>query len=84
MSGTELDALLGVYQRSAFDRDLHEFTTQSAATGNPLGLVLIDVDKFKNVNDTYGHPTGDEVLQVIAQTIKRITAGKGKTYRSAR
>jgi diguanylate cyclase (GGDEF)-like protein len=81
MSGTELDALLGVYQRSAFDRDLHEFTTQSAATGNPLALVLSDADKFKHVNDTYGHPTGDEVLQAIANTIKRITAGKGKTYR---
>jgi diguanylate cyclase (GGDEF)-like protein len=46
-----------------------------------LALVLGDVDKFKHVNDTYGHPTGDEVLRVIANTMKRTTAGKGKTYR---
>jgi diguanylate cyclase (GGDEF)-like protein len=80
MSGSEFDALLGVYQRGVFDRDLQKLTT-SAAAGNPLALVLGDVDKFNHVNDTYGHRTGDEVLRVIANTIKRNTAGKGKTYR---
>jgi diguanylate cyclase (GGDEF)-like protein len=81
MSGGELDALLGIYQRGTFDRHLQELTRQSVETGNPLGLVMSDIDKFKRVNDTYGHRSGDEVLQFVASTCKKTVAGKGKAYR---
>jgi diguanylate cyclase (GGDEF)-like protein len=81
ISGTEIDALLGVYQRGVFERDLQEFAKHSTDAGTPLVLVMCDVDKFKNVNDKYGHPAGDEVLKFIAHTVKNISTGKGKTYR---
>jgi diguanylate cyclase len=72
---------LGLYRRLAFDRDLTERTAASAQQGEPLALVIIDLDKFKSINDLHGHPAGDEVLQLVARTIKQTVGIKGTSYR---
>lgn len=67
------DPLTGVYNRSYFDS--HMMGTDVNA------LSMIDVDDFKSVNDKYGHPKGDEVLAVIAQTIEKAAGDAGTTVR---
>ncbi len=63
----ELTALAN--RRQFLDALAHELT-RSARTGETTSLVLCDLDDFKNVNDRYGHPTGDEVLRVIGRVLR--------------
>jgi diguanylate cyclase (GGDEF)-like protein len=60
------DALTGLPNRRAFDEELAREVARSARTGAPLGLVVLDVDRFKAVNDGHGHPAGDAVLREVA------------------
>lgn len=63
------DGLTGVGNRAAFDARLALETQRSARSGAPLGLLMIDVDKFKSINDTHGHLAGDRVLQTVARVL---------------
>jgi diguanylate cyclase (GGDEF)-like protein len=56
------DPLTALPNRRAFDLALDD----AVATGRPFSLLLVDVDRFKSINDTFGHTTGDEVLRAIA------------------
>jgi len=67
------DALTGVYNRGRLDEKLAEYSLLFKRTNRAFALLLIDVDHFKRVNDTYGHATGDEVLVQLAQLIQRST-----------
>jgi len=59
------DALTGVYNRAAFDKAYKLY-------GNgPIGIMIVDVDQFKQFNDQYGHDVGDLVLQEVAAALKR-------------
>ncbi len=62
-----LDPLTGVANRGGFDKRMEEEFARSQRIGFPLSLLLIDIDKFKYVNDTFGHKAGDRVLQTIAK-----------------
>ncbi|MEW6722191.1 MAG: GGDEF domain-containing protein [Candidatus Micrarchaeota archaeon] len=62
----EIDGLTGLYNRRAFDYLLSFFVDEFVKGGPDLAVVMLDVDHFKRVNDTYGHPTGDEVLAMCA------------------
>jgi len=62
-----LDPLTGVANRGGFDKRFDEELARSQRIGFPLSLLLIDIDKFKYVNDTFGHKAGDRVLQTIAK-----------------
>ena len=64
-----LDELCGVPNRRAFNDELVRTRERIARHGGQGALVLLDVDRFKAVNDTHGHATGDAVLSAIAQTI---------------
>ncbi|HEY0944029.1 MAG TPA: diguanylate cyclase [Opitutaceae bacterium] len=63
------DPLTGLLNRRELDRILNEESERARRFGRPLSLVLIDVDHFKAVNDTYGHPAGDAVLREVSRRL---------------
>jgi len=65
----ELDELTGAFNRRCIMRMLDEEIARASRSGSPCSIALIDLDHFKRVNDTYGHPTGDEVLRTFAITM---------------
>lgn len=65
------DFLTGVNNRRFFDQRLVEEISRAMRSGQPLGCLLLDVDNFKKVNDTYGHRAGDVVLKEFAALIRR-------------
>jgi diguanylate cyclase (GGDEF)-like protein len=67
-----LDPLTGVYNRRFGLGRLHEEFERSIRSTIPLGLLMLDIDHFKSVNDTYGHQAGDRILKSIAAIIKSI------------
>lgn len=73
----ERDALTGILSRYMF-HEVRKLLVESTA---PLALVLIDVDKFKEINDTYGHAGGDQVLIRVAQTLKDSLRGRDYVFR---
>ncbi len=66
----EYDALTSLANRTLFDRQLADSVAQCQRSGKPFALMLVDIDEFKAVNDTYGHPAGDRVL---VQSARRLT-----------
>ena len=71
-----LDPLTKVHNRKAFDDGLLRAIAHAAESGRPLSLMLIDIDHFKRFNDTWGHQTGDQVLRLVAMTVKSNIKGK--------
>lgn len=70
----EYDNLTGVLSRGAFLRQAEEQLRQAAHTNTPVGLLMLDLDHFKSINDTYGHMTGDTVLAAFAaRTAARVS-----------
>ncbi|WP_421868243.1 GGDEF domain-containing protein [Motiliproteus sp.] len=67
---SQIDGLTDVYNRRYFDQALQLYWKSHLRSGESLGLLLIDIDHFKQVNDTHGHPAGDKVLKQVAATIK--------------
>jgi diguanylate cyclase (GGDEF)-like protein len=67
------DALTGVQNRRYFDDALNEYLAEFGRIGKPVGLMLLDLDHFKLVNDTHGHDVGDEVLRAVARCLKDMT-----------
>lgn len=65
-----VDGLTGVANRRRFDEQLHIECDRALRTGEPLSLLMIDVDHFKRYNDRYGHPAGDTCLRDVAQAIQ--------------
>ncbi|MCU1658356.1 MAG: hypothetical protein JWO57_3012 [Pseudonocardiales bacterium] len=64
------DALTGLYNRRHLDDELRRSHEDARRHDAPLCLLLLDIDHFKNVNDTYGHPAGDLVLGAFAQRLR--------------
>lgn len=68
------DGLTNLANRKAFDEQFKRACTEADARGNPLVLAVLDIDNFKNFNDTWGHQTGDQVLRFVASVIGRVGA----------
>jgi len=66
------DGLTGLLTRRAFDEALVRAFSRSQRNGKPLGLLLIDVDRFKRYNDQYGHPAGDECLRAVGKCLQAV------------
>ncbi|HEV2293607.1 MAG TPA: GGDEF domain-containing protein [Tepidisphaeraceae bacterium] len=64
------DALTGLSNRAHFDMVLGDQLSRACATGKPMALLLMDVDRFKSINDTHGHPAGDQVLRVLGKLLR--------------
>ncbi|HVX12606.1 MAG TPA: GGDEF domain-containing protein [Pirellulales bacterium] len=71
-----LDPLTKIYNRKYFDDGLLQSIANASESGQPLCLLLVDIDHFKRFNDTYGHQTGDQVLRLVAMTLKSNIKGK--------
>ena len=75
------DALTGLANRNLFHRRLEDALAASARSGKPVALMYLDLDKFKDINDDYGHPIGDGLLIEVAE---RLTEATRKTDTVAR
>ena len=73
-----VDELTGLGNRRMVNRVLQEEINRARRTGTELSLILLDVDYFKNYNDKYGHPAGDEVLRKLANIMLRASNRAGE------
>lgn len=64
------DSLTGLYNRRYFDVHLEKLLEKNATSRKSLGILMMDIDHFKNVNDTHGHAVGDEILKEFAKRIQ--------------
>ena len=75
------DPLTGLGNRKYFDRSIDMAVQNALATGEPLSLLMFDIDHFKSFNDSYGHLTGDQVLRLVALSLKQTIKGQDITAR---
>lgn len=76
-----VDDLLGIPLRGSLDEDLGKLSAASEEEFFPLSVLMVDLDGFKLINDTYRHKTGDAVLKEVTSTIKAVCKGKAQLYR---
>ena len=67
------DGLTGMQNRRYFDDALREYLEEFRRIDRPVGLMILDLDHFKQVNDTHGHDVGDEVLRAVATCLRGMT-----------
>ncbi len=71
------DANTGVANRRRFDQVLEAELSRAKRSGNPLSLVMLDIDFFKTFNDRFGHQAGDECLKIVAETLQSVVRRSG-------
>lgn len=75
------DELTGWGNKRALDASLHREAELAMRHGTPLSILMLDIDHFKHVNDTYGHLAGDSILKDLAATIKKWSRGSDLCFR---
>lgn len=75
------DPLTGLYNRRLFSESFEKELNRARRYGLPLGLVILDLHRFKEVNDKHGHPRGDDVLRSAATTLKRALRTSDSAFR---
>ena len=68
---SEMDAMTGLPNRRRFDRELNE---RCAASTGPFALIMVDIDRFKSVNDTHGHDAGDAILIAVGTEVAAVAS----------
>ncbi|RUX25174.1 EAL domain-containing protein [Mesorhizobium sp. M7A.F.Ca.US.011.01.1.1] len=69
------DLLTALPNRGQFNERLSDALSRLPSTGEQLAILYLDLDRFKQVNDTFGHPAGDELLREFADRLRRLTTG---------
>lgn len=75
------DSLTGLYNRRLFAETFEKELNRARRYGLPLGIVTLDLHRFKEVNDKHGHPRGDEVLQAAATTLRKALRTSDSAFR---
>jgi diguanylate cyclase (GGDEF)-like protein len=75
------DPLTDLYNRRLFNETFEKELNRARRYGQPLGLVILDLHRFKEVNDKHGHPRGDEVLRAAASTLKKSLRTSDSAFR---
>jgi diguanylate cyclase (GGDEF)-like protein len=70
------DPLTGVANRRSFDGELARAVESARRTGESIALMTLDIDYFKKINDTWGHGVGDQALQLVAESLRRVACGE--------
>lgn len=73
---SETDPLSGILNRRGFEDQAERALDTSARIGRPATLIIADLDQFKQINDTFGHATGDQVIIAFARILKQCTGGE--------
>ena len=76
-----LDALTQLPNRRAAEEHVDHVASAGARRARAYGVLMIDIDRFKRINDTYGHQTGDDVLAQVARTLRRVARGEDSVSR---
>ena len=76
-----IDPLTGLYNRRFAEQRLAAEVARSERRGHPLTVLTLDLDNFKEINDTYGHPAGDQVLQEFASRLNHVIRGSDLAVR---
>jgi len=72
VSDARIDAKTGLLNHATWERESSAELARAVRTASPLAIAMVDVDKFKVINDTYGHLVGDQVLKEIANTLNEV------------
>ena len=75
------DGLTDLHNRRHFEERIQEEFQRSQRTGAPLSLIMLDIDHFKRINDTYGHAVGDQTLRAVAQCARSALRSIDQIYR---
>jgi diguanylate cyclase len=75
------DALTSIANRKAFDTELDAAVAEARESGEPVALLMCDIDNFKKFNDTWGHQTGDQVLRLVAGSLSENVKGRDTVAR---
>ena len=76
MNYANRDYLTGLYNRRYFFKEINEYVEDIKESGEKFAIAMIDIDHFKNVNDTYGHDVGDKVIVTLADILRSSTSPK--------
>src|SRR5579864_662549 len=76
-----LDSLTGLYNRRSGERRLAEEIARSCRNAHPLTILLLDLDDLKVINDTFGHPVGDQAIKQFAENLQRASRGSDVSIR---
>lgn len=80
-SMTDVDPLTGLLNRMAMERDLAHEQAQARRSGRPFAIAMVDADKFKQINDDFGHAFGDVVLETLAERFVDSLRPRDRVYR---
>jgi len=75
------DQLTDAYNRTFFDSSVQSIINNNEKQNGKTGIILFDIDHFKDINDNYGHATGDEVLKTLVEIVNRFTRKEDKLIR---